>query len=106
MESEMTYAYTYLLTQNSREGEMKKFLISWFWNVLIGFDQFVNAILFGDPDETISARMGRWCLNAYGSNCKTCWAIAKVVCWFLDFFDKGHCMSSIEKDEGRGDLME
>ena len=34
--------------------------MKWYvWNVLIGLDQFCNAILGGDPDETMSSRMGK-----------------------------------------------
>lgn len=32
---------------------------SYFLNVAIGFDQFCNTLLGGDPDETISARLYR-----------------------------------------------
>lgn len=34
---------------------MKKYL----YNILIGIDQLVNALLGGDPDETISSRLGK-----------------------------------------------
>lgn len=34
---------------------MKKYL----YNILIGIDQLANAILGGDPDETISSRLGK-----------------------------------------------
>ena len=37
---------------------MKK-LKKYIWNMLIAFDQFVNAIFGGDPDETISSRVGK-----------------------------------------------
>lgn len=29
------------------------------WNVLIAIDQFFNTVLGGDPDETMSSRMGK-----------------------------------------------
>lgn len=29
------------------------------WNLLIAIDQLFNALLFGDPDETLSSRMGK-----------------------------------------------
>ena len=32
---------------------------SYFKNVLIGIDQLVNALLGGDPDETVSSRVGK-----------------------------------------------
>ncbi|MDP4158147.1 MAG: hypothetical protein Q8911_00075 [Bacillota bacterium] len=31
----------------------------YFYNILIGIDQLCNTILGGDPDETISSRMGK-----------------------------------------------
>lgn len=69
----------------------------------IAFDQFVNALLglipalrrrgFGDADETISSVVGK--LTRRGSKS------AAAFCWFLSFFDKGHCTDAIEEDEGR-----
>jgi hypothetical protein len=35
------------------------------WNVLIGFDIFANAILGGNPRETISSRIGRYMRNEH-----------------------------------------
>lgn len=29
------------------------------WNVLVALDQLGNALTFGDPQETISSRMGK-----------------------------------------------
>ena len=31
----------------------------YFWNVLVAIDQLFNTILGGDPDETLSSRMGK-----------------------------------------------
>jgi len=36
-----------------------KFLARYGTNLLLSFDQTVNAIMMGDPDETISSRLGR-----------------------------------------------
>jgi hypothetical protein len=63
------------------------------WNILIGIDQLLNAVLAGDPDETISSRMGKRVIK---KDCKVC----KVICRFLDVLDKNHCYKSIESDEG------
>jgi hypothetical protein len=38
---------------------MKLTLLQYVCNVAIGIDQAVNTILFGYPDETLSARCGR-----------------------------------------------
>lgn len=70
------------------------------WNVLIAIDQFFNALLGGDPDETISGRMGRW-HSMGGWRAK----VAMPVCWLLNIFDRGHCEDSIEEQEGHDDIF-
>jgi hypothetical protein len=62
------------------------------WNILISFDQLANTILGGDPDETISSRMGKKARKGD--------KFGILICRFLDLFDKGHCQKSIEEDEG------
>jgi hypothetical protein len=57
--------------------------------VLIAIDQLINTIFGGDPDETISSRCG-----------KSSGLICKAICVVLNFFDKNHCVESIEEDEG------
>ncbi len=59
-------------------------------NLLISIDQFVNTVLGGYPDETLSSRMGKH------QNCLIC----RFVCKLLDIVDKDHCKKSIEHDEG------
>lgn len=68
---------------------MKKY----FWNVLVSLDQLVNTILFGDPDETISSRLGKRARRGE--------KFAVFICKILNFFDKCHCEKSIESDEGK-----
>jgi hypothetical protein len=68
---------------------MKRYI----WNVLISVDQLINTLLGGFPDETLSSRMGKRVIK---KNCKMC----KLICRFLDLFEKDHCYKSIEKDEG------
>ena len=63
----------------------------WFWNMLIATDQWFNALLGGDPDETISSRAGKRQKTQK-------WA--KILCWFLNKIDSNHCEKSIEEDEG------
>lgn len=72
----------------------------WFWNVFIGLDQLANAILGGDPDETISSRLGKYVArNAETNN------LAWLICWVLDKIDPGHCQRSIEQDEGKNEVI-
>lgn len=68
---------------------MKRYL----WGVLISLDQLGNALLGGDPDETISSRMGKLVAKR---KCKLC----KLLCWVIDKIDPNHCVKTIEPDEG------
>jgi len=66
------------------------------WNLLISIDQLGNALAGGDPDETISSRAGKRQHDAW-------WA--KGLCWILDKLDTHHCKESIEKDEGKDQVL-
>lgn len=71
---------------------------TYFFNVLIAIDQFLNAILGGDPDETLSSRMGKAIREG---RCKLCYPICRV----LHLFDKNHCKKEIEEDEGEREVI-
>ena len=62
-------------------------------NIAIGLDQLANAILGGDPDETISSVAGKARNDGliWG-----CW-----LCKILDAIDTRHCDGAIEPGEGR-----
>jgi hypothetical protein len=67
------------------------------WAIWIGQDQMVNALLFGNPDITISSRIGYHAKR--GS--KTALAMEKVVDWLFYKIagEKNHCRTHIELDE-------
>lgn len=65
-------------------------------NILLSGDQLLNTLLLGDPDETLSSRCGK-----RKETCKVC----KYLCLILDKIDPRHCSKSIEKDEGKRDLL-
>jgi len=68
---------------------IKKYIL----NILIGIDQLGNALLGGDPDETISSRLGK---NYRGSFLEK----------FVDkIFGDGHCEGSLEEDEGKDAIL-
>lgn len=77
-------------------ASLKKYII----NVLVAFDQLVNAITGGDPDMTISGRAG-WAIKE--GRCALC----KPLCWFLGLFDKDHCAKNAnwEFDEGKDEVI-
>jgi len=65
----------------------------YFWNVLLGLDQFLSVLTGGDPDETVSSRVGK--AAAAGSR------IGRLLECGLDaVFGAGHCRRSVEADEG------
>jgi len=76
----------------------------YFWNILISFDQFVNTIFGGDPDETISSRMGKWARdNENNSGLKK--PIYIVAHFVVELFEKDHFAKSIEEDEGKDETI-
>jgi len=68
----------------------------YFWNVLLGLDQFLNTLIGGDPDETISSRAGKQVETS---------RVAYCLCRILHVFDKDHCNKSIEPDEGSNSAL-
>lgn len=66
-------------------------------NALIALDQLVNAILGGDPDETISSRLGK-----RRDSAERFWAAAVDR---LFFWQKNHTGRSVESDEGKDSLI-
>ena len=70
-------------------------------NVLEGLDNSVSAEIGGDPDESISSRLGK------ARERKSGWTYIanKVDLVALELTgDENHCHNSIERDEGRKQL--
>lgn len=63
------------------------------FNVWIGIDQLINALFMGDPDETLSSRIGKNANNGH--------KFSIFLSWLLDQIDPGHCQKAIERDEGK-----
>ncbi len=61
------------------------------WKVLLALDQLGNTILLGDPDETISSRLGK---DAIAADCRFCMFMCKI----LAKFDNNYCRKAIEYD--------
>lgn len=70
------------------------------WNVLISLDQLGNALTGGNPDETISSRLGKRKRSRGGVLKWSDWAgLAKPLDWVLDKVDPNHTLDAIEDDE-------
>lgn len=69
-------------------------------HVAVAIDQLVNAILAGNPDETISSRVGR------GAKAGARWALIAegIIDWIFEQLGQppGHCRRKIEWDEITG----
>jgi len=75
----------------------------WIFNVLIGIDQLGNAIVLGDPDETISSRLGKL-KRKHGGTIPWYHSWAKIVDYGLDIIDPNHSIDAIEEDEGKDQI--
>lgn len=71
-----------------------KFIKLWFANVLLGIDVLGNAILGGDPYETISSRAGK---------SDRMWAC--YLCRFLDWLQEDHCKKAVNNAAGNRALQ-
>lgn len=74
------------------------------WNLLIAIDQLVNTVFGGDPDETISSRMGKWYRagkHKRGLKKKLYYFVNPIV----EFFERDHFKKSIEEDEGKNETI-
>lgn len=65
----------------------------YFLNVLVAVDQLGNAVLAGDPDETVSSRAAKAAERGRRWGC--------VLCRVLHWFDRNHCARVVERDEGK-----
>ena len=67
----------------------------------VGFDQFVNVLLDGDPDETISSRMARWATEDRGLK----HAIGTAVSKGLDLIQPDHGAKAEAGDVARAQTV-
>ena len=77
-------------------------------NVLVALDQLVNAILGGDPDETLSSRLHRARVGEFGPRVQALTAPLRLMidaAARVGFGQPRHCEKSFEPDEGRDDLL-
>ena len=84
---------------------MSKIIKKWGINIFITLDQTVNVILGGDPDETISSRIGKIKRKHKG---KIPWYrfTARMVHWGINKLDPGHFERAIEEDEGNDGIIQ
>lgn len=69
---------------------------------LVAFDQMVNVLADGSPDETISARMGRWATGETGLKREIGTAVSRA----LNLFQADHGARAIAGDDARAKAVE
>lgn len=76
-------------------------LVEWLWNVLIAIDQLGNAIAGGNPDITISARVGYFANKSQQRRFRFYWKFLETIIDFTFYPIDGpnHCLKALEKDE-------
>lgn len=77
----------------------------WVLNILIGIDQLGNALVGGDPDETISSRLGKLKLKHGGTIPRTR-PLSKIIDMGLNAIDPNHSIDAIEHDEGENAIYD
>lgn len=70
-------------------------------NLAIAADQFINAVLGGCPDETLSSRLYRKEADAAVGEASKSWTYARIAVDKLFFWQKSHCRAAYlrEKDK-------
>jgi hypothetical protein len=82
-----------------------KLVSRYFWNILVALDQFINTLFGGDPDETVSSRLGKW--HRSGRDKKRIRRLVFIVAnSIVELFQKDHFNKSIEEDEGSKKVIE
>ena len=77
----------------------------YFLNQALAIDQLINVMGGGDPDETVSSRVGK---IARKHNGDIPWyrPLPRFLNWALDKIDKDHCKEAIEEDEGKNAVIQ
>lgn len=70
--------------------------MSWAMAVLIAFDQLLNAMLAGWPDETLSSRAYR--CGVLDQTPKKRWVIARWIIDAIFFWQEDHCLQSYQSE--------
>ena len=66
---------------------------SYVFNVALALDRLLNAILLGDPEETVSHRLARYLVRSRNPS-----ALALTLAWVLELIDPGHLQRVYKHD--------
>jgi hypothetical protein len=74
-------------------------LYQYIYNLALSFDQFVNTILLGDPDESISGRCGRAIESGHPKWFVLPLAFLIDLLFLMVFGEEDHVKNAIEPEE-------
>ena len=98
-----------MINYDEIKGNIYIFLLKrYIRNFFVALDQFLNTLLLGDEDETISSRLGKSQRGDFGLAHKSItYPFAKMVDFvaLTIFKDKNHCASNIEESVGSNALL-
>ena len=80
-------------------------MFKWLLNILISIDQLGNTLFGGDPDETISSRLGKLKLR-HGGTIPWHRPLSKIVDYGPSTLAPNHSIDAIEEDEGSEALLD
>jgi hypothetical protein len=75
----------------------------WAYNVLLGVDLFINAVMMGDPRETISSRLGKWQQGSHWTRRQIADVLCPITSVIMAEYD--HCQKSVDREHGRDSVL-
>jgi len=84
---------------------MKNLIGRYIVNILLSLDQLLNSILLGDPQESVSSRLGRIKVK-WGGTIPRFRIAARITDKILDRIDPGHTIDAIQEGEGSDGLVD
>jgi hypothetical protein len=76
-----------------------KFLKQYLYNLLLSYDQWINTILLGDPDESLSGRLGRAMIHERPKWWVKPMARANDLMWRVLAGEENHSLMAVEHEE-------
>jgi hypothetical protein len=74
-------------------------MLQFIYNLGLAVDQFANVLLLGDPDESLSGRLGRAMLSGRPKWFVPTCAKLNDALWLLLMGEKNHCLNAVEHEE-------
>lgn len=105
MNTVVSAAWRFFYAQIWRRAKLAWLLFrAYLFNLLVGLDTLLNAVIGGDPGETVSSRLGKGKLKDQPVH--TFWSRVVDAVFRALFSQADHCVASIQHDEGKGAISQ